>query len=127
VTTTTIDATIGGYSPVSYFENGQAERGNPEFHAVHEGKTYFFTSAAQVATFQANPGKFAPAFGGQCAYGHAVEKEFPVDPTNFKIEDGKLLLFLKNAEVDAKVLWEKEGNGACMVKANRNWNKAHQG
>jgi len=122
--TKTVEAAIGGYSPVSYFEKGQAEPGIPEFHAEHEGKTYSFTSAAQVTTFQANPNKYAPAFGGQCAYGHSVEKEFPVDPTNFKIEGGKLLLFLKNAEVDARALWEKEGDGACMVKANQHWNKA---
>jgi YHS domain-containing protein len=123
----TVEPAIGGYSPVSYFEKGQAEQGNSEFQSEHEGKTYFFTSAAQVKTFQANPDKFAPAFGGQCAYGHVVEKEFPVDPTNFKIEDGKLLLFLKNAEVDAKALWEKEGDVACMVKANRHWSKVNQG
>lgn len=123
----TVEAAIGGYSPVSYFEKGRAEQGSPEHQADYEGKTYFFTSAAQVATFRANPGQFAPAFGGQCAYGHAVEKEFPVDPTNFKIEDGKLLLFLKTPEVDAKVLWEQEGDGACMVKAARHWNTAKHG
>ncbi len=124
---TTSEATIGGYSPVSYFEKGQAELGIPEFHAEHEGKTYYFASAAQLSTFQANPDKYAPAFGGLCAYGYAVEKEFPVDPTNFKIEDGRLLLFFKNPEIDAKALWEKEGNGACLVKADQQWNKAHNG
>lgn len=117
----TDEAAIGGYSPVSYFEAGKPEPGRPEFHATHQGKTYHFTSAAQVAMFQANPGKYAPAFGGQCAFGHSVEKEFVPDPTSFKIVDGQLLLFLKNDEIDARALWEKEGNATCMVKAKRHF------
>jgi YHS domain-containing protein len=112
---------IGGYSPVSYFEANAAEPGRPEFAATHAGKTYLFTSAAQKATFEADPERYVPAFGGTCAFGHVIEKEFPVDPTSFKIVDGKLLLFLKNDQVDAKALWEKEGDAACMIKANRNY------
>lgn len=115
------DAAIGGYSPVSYFESHKPELGKAEFHADHEGKHYRFTSAAQVATFRKNPGKYAPAFGDTCAFGHAIEKEFPIDPTSFKIVNGQLLLFLKNAEVDAKALWEKDGDAACMVKANKHY------
>lgn len=124
--TTTIHAAIGGYSPVSYFEKGQAERGNPEFHAVHEGKTYLLASAAQLAEFRASPAQYIPAFGGTCAFGHSIEKEFPVDPTSFKIVNGQLLLFLKNADVDAKALWEHEGDTSCLHKATQHWNKVQQ-
>lgn len=119
--TNKIEATIGEYSPVSYFEKGQAELGHSEFQAEHEGKTYFFASQAQVATFRSNPSKYAPAFGRSCAFGHTIEKDFPVDPTSFKIVDGQLLLFLKNSEVDAKALWETEGDSGCMIKAKQNW------
>ncbi|MBX9579055.1 MAG: hypothetical protein K2X87_02005 [Gemmataceae bacterium] len=125
--TSTAEASIGGYSPVSYFEAHKPELGRAEFHADHLGKRYLFTSAAQVATFQKNPAKYTPAFGGTCAFGHSVEKEFPVDPTCFKIADGKLLLFLKSADVDAKALWEKDGDAACMVKANKHYAQAKHG
>lgn len=118
-----VEPTIGGYSPVSYFEKGQAELGSAEHQATYEGKTYYFTSAAQLKTFQSNPAHYAPAFGGSCAFGHAIDKEFPVDPTSFKIEDGKLLLFLKTADVDAKAMWEKEPAGSCMLKANQHYSK----
>ncbi len=64
--TKTVEAAIGGYSPVSYFEKGQAEPGIPEFHAEHEGKTYSFTSAAQVTTFQANPNLWLLLSGLTC-------------------------------------------------------------
>lgn len=117
----TTEIAIDGYSPVSYFEKNIAEKGDPKINAQYEGKEYLFVTESQKSAFVANPTKYAPAFGGACAFGHSVEKEFPVDPTSFKIIDGSLLLFLKNAEVDAKALWEKEGDSARMLKANNHW------
>jgi YHS domain-containing protein len=122
----TVEPAIGGYSPVSYFESNRAERGRPEHQASYQGQTYYFTSAAQVVSFQANPAKYVPAFGGTCAIGHSVGKEFQPDPTSFKIVDGRLLLFLKTAEVDARALWNKEGDAACLVKASRHWEQSQR-
>ncbi len=117
----TIEVAIEGYSPVSYFDKGIAEKGNPEINADYDGEKYQFADESQKSAFVANPTKYVPAFGGSCAFGHSIEKEFPVDPKSFKVVDGTLLLFLKNAEVDAKALWEKEGDAACMLKANKHW------
>lgn len=118
---TTSNATeiaIGGYSPVSYFENGRAELGSPKCAVTHDGKTYHFTTVRQAETFRANPHKYLPEHGGACAYGAAKGETFPVDPTNFKIEDGRLLLFLKNDEVDARELWEQEHAAQCSTQGN---------
>ena len=112
----TTQAEIGGYSPVSYFEKGRAELGKPEHAVEHDGKVYHLASAEQAKTFRADPDKFLPAHGGICAYGVTVGKEFPVDPTNFKIVDGRLLLFLKNDELDARELWEKEHGQQCSTQ-----------
>lgn len=112
---------IGGYSPVSYFEHGRAERGSPAHQARHDGHTYYFTSAQQAETFQAQPEKYAPAFGGTCAFGHVIGKDLEIDPESFKIVDGKLLLFKKSDGVDALALWNKEGDAACMLKAQARW------
>ena len=115
---------IGGYSPVSYFEKGLAERGNPDHAVEHEDNTYFFVSADQAKVFRANPEKYLPVHGGACAYGASKGKSLPVDPTSFKIVDGRLLLFLKNDDVDARKLWDQEhdkqcstGNGGVAVRA----------
>ncbi len=114
----TTEIAIGGYSPVSYFENGRAEVGSPNHAVTHDGKTYHLASAEQAETFRANPQKYVPAYGGWCAYGTSVGEKFPVDPENFKIVDGRLMLFLKNDEVDARKLWEKEGDQQCLAKAD---------
>ena len=51
---------LEGYSPVSYFEMGNAERGNALFSVLHEGVTYHLTSARQVETFKRNLGMSSP-------------------------------------------------------------------
>ena len=113
---------IAGYSPVSYFEKGP-ELGKPEFTATHDGTTYHFTSQSQVNKFTAAPEKYLPAFDGFCAFGHTIEKEFVVDPTSYKIVDGRLLLFLKNSDVDALKLWNDGNEKELMAKAEDHFAK----
>jgi hypothetical protein len=109
---------LGGYSPVSYLDRGKAEKGDPRFAAVHEGATYHLTSAAQVEKFNADPARYAPAYHGWCAYGMAIGKTFPIDPRSFKIVDGRLFLFLKEADVDALALWNKGDDQEQTKKAD---------
>lgn len=117
---------LEGYSPVSYFEKNAAERGSPDHQVRHGDQTYYFTSPEQVAAFRADPEKYVPAFGGTCAFGQSIEKEFQPDPTRFKIVDGRLLVFLKTDEVDALGLWNKEGDAACLAKADRHWARSQR-
>lgn len=114
---------IDGYSPVSYFTAGRAEQGDPRFNVEHEGVTYYLTSQRQVELFQANPQQYVPRCGGWCALGMAVQDKFPVDPTLFKIVDGKLYLFLKNEQVDALELWEQGDEAELIRKAEAHWAK----
>jgi len=112
---------LAGYSPVSYIEKKRAEPGSPRFSAEHEGVTYFFTSGEQRKTFLASPERFLPAYGGYCAFGCSVESRFVPDPNSFEIIDGRLHLFLKNEEVDARTLWNKEKLPEVKAKADSYW------
>ena len=114
---------LQGYSPVSYFTAGAAQKGNPQHAVSYRGVTYWLTDAEQVRVFNQNPAKYEPAFGGWCAYGAAVEKKLPIDPENFKIVDGRLFLFLKNDQVDALKLWDKEDQKTFTVRADTWWSK----
>ncbi len=114
---------IEGYCPVAYFAAGKAVRGKPEHATTHNGVTYWFVSADARKAFDANPEKYVPAYGGWCAFGMAVQDKFPVDPTSFKIVDGRVLLFLKNKDVDALNLWNKGNEQELVAKADAHWKK----
>ncbi|MEM1439275.1 MAG: YHS domain-containing (seleno)protein [Pseudomonadota bacterium] len=97
---------IEGYSPVSYFTEYKAERGSPEFAVEHDGSVYYLTSEAQVDLFNANPDKYRPRHK-TCPYSLALGMVLPLDPTNFKVIDGYLLLFHRSDEKDALLEWNE--------------------
>ena len=113
---------LQGYSPVSYVDLNLAQRGTKSFKSEHNGFSYYFINAEQKATFDANPQKYLPQFGGWCATGIAVGAKFRTDPNKFLVRGGKLYLFLYDLEVDAKQLWLKDEKG-MEKKARENWQK----
>ena len=54
----------------------------------------------------------------------SVEDKFPIDPRNFKIVHGKLNLFLKNKDIDARELWNKGDEKELIQKSTAHWKKA---
>ena len=117
---------IDGYCPVSYFVADQAVKGKPEFSSTYNGVTYRFAVAEGKRAFDKNPEKYLPAYGGWCAFGMAIEDKFPIDPTAFKIVDGRLMLFLRNENLDALALWNQNDEQAQVVKADAHWRKVSQ-
>ena len=79
-------------------------------------KNNCFVSSEAKAAFDSEPAKYVPAFGGACAYGMSVGENFPVDPTNYKIVNDRLFLFLKNDETNALALWNA-GDEAAQIQA----------
>lgn len=110
---------IHGFDPVAYFVAKKPVQGSAKHSLVHEGATYRFSSAANMKSFQANPAKYLPAYGGYCAYGVAVGAKFDGDPRFWKIVDGKLYLNL-NADIQKTWLKDVPGN---IEKAGKNWKK----
>jgi YHS domain-containing protein len=110
---------IQGYDPVSYFQKDGPKHGNGDHVAYFDGVTYIFATDANKKTFQSDPAKYLPAYGGYCAFGVAVGKKIVSDPTVWKIVDGKLYLNL-NARVGA--IWSKDIAG-YIKKANEQWPK----
>ncbi len=114
---------LEGYCPVAYFAVDKAVRGKPEFASTYNDVTYYFVSADAKKAFDRIPEKYIPAFGGWCAFGMAVQDKFPVDPTNFKIVNGRLMVFLKNKNVDARALWNDGSTSELTTKADAHWSK----
>ena len=114
---------LEGYCPVAYFKADKPLLGSEAHASTHKGVTYHFVSADAKALFDADPDVYVPAYGGWCATGMAMGDKFPVDPTNFKIVDGQLLLFLRNPNVDALELWDKGDEEKQLKKASQHWDK----
>lgn len=99
---------LKGYDPVSYFSAGGPVQGKSDLAEKHEGATYWFASAGNRDAFKANPSRYAPAYGGFCAMGVALEKKLDVDPQLWRIVDGKLYL---NVHKEAQARWLEDVPG----------------
>jgi hypothetical protein len=64
-----------------------------------------------------DPEKYAPRYGGYCAYGVAVNDLFDIRPEAWSIVDGKLYL---NKNLDVRETWRKDIPGN-IKKADMNW------
>jgi YHS domain-containing protein len=114
---------LQGYSPVSYLDLGIAQIGVKEYKSTYDGLAYYFTSADQKKSFEANPRKYLPQYGGYCAFGVSVGAKFRVDPNKFVVKDGKYFLYLYDLEVDAQQLWLAGNHKELVKKADDNWTK----
>jgi YHS domain-containing protein len=108
---------IRGYDPVAYFADRAPVKGSKAFRHEWRGATWYFASDANRARFAADPQKFAPQYGGYCAYGVALGSAPPIDPAAWSIVDGKLYL---NFNLPTRATWEKDIPG-YIRKADANW------
>ncbi|MDN5204474.1 YHS domain-containing (seleno)protein [Fulvivirgaceae bacterium BMA10] len=109
---------IQGYDPVAYHQSGSAEKGSEQFAYEWKGANWQFASAENLNLFKTDPEKFAPQFGGYCAF--AVSKGFTANtnPGVWQIENGKLYLF--DSE-DMKKNWMKSLSEGVIEKSQSNW------
>lgn len=108
---------LQGYDPVAYFTQDQPRPGDPAITAEHLGATYRFASEANRDTFVAEPERFAPQYGGWCAYAMARGSKAEIDPEAFRVVDGKLYLNY-SARIQRK--WEKDIEG-YIARADERW------
>lgn len=85
--------------------------------ATHKNAIYQFSSAQNRDLFIQNPEKYAPQYGGFCAFGVTMERKFDTDPTAYKIVDNKLYLNL-NSDVQKRWLTDIPG---FINTAENNW------
>lgn len=108
---------IDGYDPVAYFTERKPVKGTPEFRAEFQGATFQFASADHRDRFAADPEKFAPQYGGYCAYGMAKGYKAAIDPEAFTVVHGKLYLNYSDA---VQTRWLSDIPG-YIHKADVNW------
>jgi YHS domain-containing protein len=112
-----IGTALKGYDAVAYFKEGRPVKGRDEFRHDWMGAKWYFASAANRDDFARSPEKYAPQFGGYCAWAVGHGKTASIDPEAWKIVDGKLYL---NYSKDVQKMWEQDVPG-WIKKADENW------
>ncbi len=108
---------IRGYDPVAYFTEGEPAKGSKEFSYDWNGATWRFVSQENQQAFAANPEKYAPQYGGYCAWAVSQGYTASTDPLAWNITDGRLFLNYSKS-VQANWLIEKEAN---ITQGDINW------
>lgn len=108
---------VGGYDPVAYFTEKKPVAGKADITLQHEGTAWRFATAANRDAFKADPSKYAPQYGGYCAWAVSQGYTAKGDPKVWSITAGKLYL---NYDKSVQSGWEKDVPG-LIRKADANW------
>lgn len=83
---------IYGYDTVAYFTQNKAVKGDKKITSEWRGAEWHFSSVENKAMFDAEPEKYAPQYGGHCAYAMSKGRFVGIDEDAFTIREGKLYL-----------------------------------
>ena len=108
---------IDGTDPVSYFTEGRPIAGNSSITHEWNGATWRFSSEDNKALFISDPTKYAPQYGGYCAWAVSQGYTASTTPDAWKIVDGKLYL---NYSASVQQTWETDIPG-FIEAADQNW------
>lgn len=113
---------IKGYDVVAYFKQQQAIVGSDAFTTEWSGSKWKFASQANLDSFKLAPQKYAPQYGGYCAYGCSDNHLAPTDPNAITIVNDKLYL---NYSLKVKSYWLKDTTN-LIKKADGFWSSLNK-
>ena len=119
VFSTYLGGAIRGYDPVAYHAEGKPVKGKRAHRVEWKGATWSFASAENKALFEADPEKYAPRYGGYCAWAVSNGYTASIDPDAWSIVDGKLYL---NYSLGVRTQWSENIPGN-IAKGDVNWPK----
>lgn len=108
---------ISGFDPVAYFTKQMAVEGNASYSNNYKGAIWQFSNQENLDKFVAMPTKYAPQYGGYCAYAVSLGSTASTDPEAWTIVDGKLYL---NNTIGVREIWRNDIPGN-IKKADKNW------
>jgi YHS domain-containing protein len=108
---------VGGYDPVAYFTDAKPVSGKKELTFSWKGATWRFANEKNLEVFKASPERYAPQYGGYCAWAVSQGYTAKGDPKVWKIVDDKLYL---NYDAGVQKNWEKDIPGN-IAKGDKNW------
>jgi len=114
---------VKGYDVVSYFKSKRVgkvkpAKGKKEISYKWQDVTWFFENQQNLNEFKQSPAKYAPQYGGYCAYGVSVpEEKIDIEPDAWTVHKGKLYL---NYTKRTQTIW-LENKEDHIETANENW------
>lgn len=108
---------LHGYDPVAYFTEGKAVEGRREVEHLWNGVRWRFASPANRDAFATAPERYAPQFGGYCAWAVSRNYVADVDPKAFAVVDGKLYVNYSSL-VAARWRLDRDTN---IARGHQNW------
>lgn len=108
---------INGYDPVAFFTESKPVKGSEAFTYQWKGADWNFASQQNLDSFKLSPEKYAPQYGGYCAYGTADGHKAPTKADTWTIVDGRLYFNYNN---EVKDDWSKD-RSALIKKADEAW------
>ena len=117
VYSTYLGGAIRGYDPVAYFTEKKPVKGKKDFSHKWKGAAWYFSSARNRDLFRDNPEKYAPKYGGYCAYAVSQGYTASIVPEAWRIVDGKLYL---NYSKGVQQTWEQDIPGYIKL-GDKNW------
>jgi len=108
---------IKGYDTVAYFTQNKPVKGSSDYSIEYNQAVWLFSSQENLDLFTQNPEKYAPQYGGYCAYAVSQNTTASIKPELFTIVDGKLYL---NYSDKINNLW-LDNQTDFIEKADQNW------
>ena len=108
---------VSGYDTVAYFTQSEALKGDEQFATEWMGAEWRFSSIENLNAFIEAPEKYAPQYGGYCAYAASANRAVSADPKQWTIHNDKLYL---NYNKKVKEEWLQNPD-AYIANADKNW------
>jgi YHS domain-containing protein len=108
---------IKGYDPVAYFTEGEPVEGDPEITFDWSGATWRFANEEHRMMFAEDPERYAPAYGGYCAWAVSRGSVADIDPHAWVVHNDRLFLNVSRF-IGARFRLRLESN---IERADENW------
>ena len=108
---------IRGYDPVAFFNQSAAVKGSDSLSYTWKNTEWLFSTSENRDSFQKNPEKYAPQYGGYCAYGVADNHKSPTQTDTWTIVNDRLYF---NYNKKVKEHWSKDRD-KLIEQADSKW------
>lgn len=113
------DQAIRGYDTVAYFTEGKPVKGSEKYSTEYNQADWLFSSQENLDLFLSDPEKYAPQYGGYCAYAVSQNTTASIQPELFTIVNDKLYLNYSES-INQKWAADKQ---SFIEGADKNWPK----